>query len=76
MSVRAAQAKVIRGKLRMKAQPHALHIGIAGLRLLTGEGNTAANASPEIDFVVHIDGQSEVAAPIVGQVRQEIWLIG
>src|ERR1700722_4030224 len=61
----------------MQTEPYALHVGRARLRLCPGRVDTASNAPPEINLVVQIDRQAEVAGPIVGETRRrEIGLVG
>ena len=47
----------------VKAQARRLHIGRAGLRLFNGGSNRSANATPEIDLVVEIEGRVKLPVP-------------
>jgi hypothetical protein len=59
----------------MQAQLDALHVRVACLRLFFGSGYAAADATPQIDLVVQVDREGEVAPAVIGEVGQEIWLI-
>ena len=71
-----AQSKVVQCKLSVQAEASVFQVGIAGLSLLPGRGDTTPHTAPQIDLVIQIDGQGEVAFAIVRERAGEVGLIG
>lgn len=76
LAIRGAQVEVVKGQFGMKAETRIFEIGVTGLRFRTRIRDTAADSSPEIDFIIEIDGQREVPGAIVGKIGQEVGLVG
>src|ERR1700679_363847 len=59
----------------MQAETRVFEIGVAGLCRLPRCRYTAPDTPPEIDLIIEVDGQNEVAGAIVRQAAREIRLI-
>ena len=65
LGVGGAGFEVVDGELGLEAEHGGLEIAGGGLGLFAGGADAAADAAPEIDLVVELDGEDDVAGAVV-----------
>ena len=75
LGIGRTQIEVIDRQLGMQRKPRRFKVGSRGLRLFARLRDGAADASPQVDFVVKVERQNEVAVAVVGPGHVQVRLI-